>query len=172
MKDINVKTVYTRVMTYKNVEIGVPTIGQIKEFTAKQGYKYNPIDCYVWLKAKDWKTNQGKSFGSLEFACVIYNGVYIFAKRKSKEKINEKQFKTLSYEGSPYKEQLLDKRWRLFREFAIVARGGMCENCGSKKNLVIHHPQYKNGYNAWDYSVKDVVCLCDACHSKLHGIKK
>lgn len=155
-------------MTYKNVEIGIPTIEQIKECALSCGYKFNPVDCYAYFKAKDWKTKKGKDYWSLEFACTIYNGNYIYAKQK---KVDESKFNTLSYEGSPYKEQLLDKRWRLFREFAIVARGGVCENCGSKKNLVIHHPQYKDGYNAWDYSVKDVVCLCNNCHKKIHNIK-
>lgn len=155
-------------MTYKKVEIGIPTVEQIKECASKYGYKYNAYDCYAYFKAKDWKTKDGRDYWSLEFACSVYNGVHVSQMQK---KINKENFKELSFEHSPYKEQLLDKRWRLFREFAIVARGGVCENCGSKKNLVIHHPQYKDGYNAWDYSVKDVVCLCNNCHKKIHNIK-
>ena len=155
-------------MTFNNIEIGTPTVEQIKECANKFGYKFNPYDCYAYFKAKEWKTKKGKDYWSLEFACSIYNGNYIYYKQK---KVDESNFNTLSYEGSPYKEQLLDKRWRLFREFAIEARGGVCENCGSKKNLVIHHLIYKDGYNAWDYSVKDVVCLCNNCHKKIHNIK-
>ena len=155
-------------MTYENKEIGSPTIEQLKECVNKFEYKFNVYDCFAYFKSKDWKTKDGRDYKSLEFACVVYNGVY---KSKKQYKVDETKFNTLSYEGSPYKEQLLDKRWRLFREFAIVARGGVCENCGSKKNLVIHHPQYKDGYNAWDYSVKDVVCLCNNCHKKIHNIK-
>ena len=169
MKDINVKTVYTRVMTYKNIEIGIPTIEHVIEYCKRMRFKFNPIDCYSHYKAQDFKTNKGEDFRCMEVMCNAYNGSFVF---KNKKKVDKDNFNVLSFEHSPYKEQLLDRRWRLFREFAIVARGGMCENCGSKKNLVIHHPQYKNGYNAWDYSVKDVVCLCDTCHSKLHGIKK
>ena len=157
-------------MKYKDIEIGIPTIEQVQEFTLENGYKYNPFDCYAWLKSKDFKTAKSKEFATLEFACTVYNSVYIFKKQKSKE-IDTKQFKALSYEGSPYKEQLLDKRWRMFREFAVFARGGRCENCGSKKNLVIHHSKYINGYNAWDYSLKDVVCLCETCHKKIHNLK-
>lgn len=156
-------------MTYNKIEIGIPTIEQVQECTKRLGYTYNAYDCYAYFKSKDWKTKQGKDFTSLEFACTVYNAVCIYKKQKSK--VDETNFKSLSYEGSPYKEQLLDKRWRLFREFAIVARGGRCENCGSKKNLVIHHPRYINGYNAWDYSVRDVVCLCDTCHKNIHNLK-
>lgn len=155
-------------MTYNKVEIGIPTVEQIQECANKLGYKFNAYDCFAYFKAKDWKTGKGRDYWSLEFACTVYNGIFVY---KQQKKVDQSKFNTLSYEGSPYKEQLLDKRWRLFREFAIVARGGKCENCGSKKNLVIHHPQYKDGYNAWDYSVKDVVCLCNNCHKKLHNIK-
>ena len=156
-------------MTYKKIEIGIPTVEQINECAQRYGYKYNPYDCYAYYKAKDWKTKDGRDFSSLELACSVYNGVYVY--RQQQKGVDKNKFNTLPYEGSPYKEQLLDKRWRLFREFAIVARGGVCENCGSKKNLVIHHPQYKDGYNAWDYSVKDLVCLCNNCHKKIHNIK-
>ena len=155
-------------MTYNKIEIGIPTVEQIQECANKCGYKFNAYDCFAYFKAKDWKTEKGRDYWSLEFACMVYNGVAIY---KQQKKVDSSKFKTLSYEGSPYKEQLLDKRWRLFREFAIVARGGVCENCGSKKNLVIHHTEYKEGYNAWDYSVKDVVCLCNNCHKKIHNIK-
>lgn len=155
-------------MTYNKVEIGIPTVEQIQECANKCGYKFNAYDCFAYFKAKDWKTEKGRDYWSLEFACTVYNGVAIY---KQQKKVDESNFNTLSYEGSPYKEQLLDKRWRLFREFAIVARGGVCENCGSKKNLVIHHPHYIDGYNAWDYSVRDVVCLCNNCHKKIHNVK-
>lgn len=153
-------------MKYRNKEIGEPTIGQIQEYCKRMKFQFNPYDCYAHYKAQEWKTNKGTELVSLETMCNVYNGSFVSSKRKQKKD----NFTELSYEGSPYKDQLLDLRWRLFREFAIVARGGMCENCGSKKNLVIHHPRYFNGYNAWDYSVKHVVCLCDKCHKKVHGL--
>lgn len=156
-------------MIYNKKEIGIPDINQVQECTRKCGYKYNAFDCYAWLKSKEWKTNKGEEFKTLESACTIYNSIYIAKKKNSQ--IKTTLFQPPSYINSPYKEQLLDKRWRLFREFAITARGGKCENCGSKKHLVIHHPQYVNSYNAWDYSVRDVVCLCEQCHKNIHGIK-
>ena len=154
-------------MKYKKKEIGTPTIEQIQECERIYDYKYNAYDCYAYFKAKDWKTKAGKDFETLESACSVYNGVHVARLRKT---VKEENFNDLTYEHSPYKEQLKDTRWRLFREFAIYTRGGVCENCGSKKNLVIHHPKYISGYNAWDYSVRDVVCLCKGCHNKLHGI--
>lgn len=153
-------------MKYRNKEIGIPTVEIIKEYCKMQGFAFNPIDCYAYFKAKDWKTKIGRGFQSVETMCNVYNGQFVYHNRNKSEKV---EFKPLSYEKSPYKEQLLDRRWRMFREFAIYARGGKCENCGSKKKLVIHHPRYFSGYNAWDYSVRDVVCLCDTCHAKVHG---
>ena len=155
-------------MKYRDKEIGTPTIEQVVEYCQRMKFQFSPYDCYAHYKAQDFKTNKNLEFKTLESMCNVYNGSYIYKKKSGKVKTD---FDTLHYENSPYKEQLLDLRWRLFREFAIVARRGVCENCGSKKNLVIHHPQYKDGYNAWDYSVKDVVCLCNNCHKKIHNIK-
>lgn len=160
-------------MKYNNIEIGIPTIEHVVDCTTKYGYKYSAYDCYAWLKNKEFKTKKGEEFYSLEFACTVYNSVFIYKNQKQKQKNIKENINKIEYvyENSPYKEQLLDKRWRLYRDFAIFTRGGVCEICGSRKNLVIHHPQYKNGYNAWDYSVKDVVCLCNTCHKKIHNIK-
>lgn len=40
-------------------------------------------------------------------------------------------------------------------------RGNKCENCGSVKNLQIHHKRYTINYNDWQL-------LCKECHRKTH----
>ena len=71
----------------------------------------------------------------------------------------------------PYKEQLQSVPWKKFRQLVFKKRGRACEMCGAKKNLQIHHPNYVYGRKAWEYSVDDVVVLCNNCHKKLHNIK-
>lgn len=70
----------------------------------------------------------------------------------------------------PYDKQLNDKRWDAFRKFVFAVRGKKCEMCGSTHILQIHHPKYKNGRLAWEYTCNEVVVLCKECHSKVHGI--
>ena len=156
-------------MKYKGEEIGIPTYEQIVEYVKRENFSFAPADCYAYFKEREWKTSKGYYFSSLEVACNVYNSIHI--QRKRNEKIDEEKLDVSSYKRSPYKEQLLDKRWRAFRNFVFTIRGEKCENCGTKKNLHIHHLRYYNGYNAWDYSVKDVVVLCSKCHKKVHNIQ-
>ena len=37
---------------------------------------------------------------------------------------------------------------------------GFCENCQSRENLVMHHPNY--------FIPLEVITLCDSCHHDLH----
>ncbi len=70
----------------------------------------------------------------------------------------------------PYEEQLVDKRWKDFREKVLNHNGKKCENCGSLHNLQIHHPRYIEGHYAWEYGIDDVVVLCEKCHKLMHSI--
>lgn len=64
-----------------------------------------------------------------------------------------------------YKEQLRDKRWISFRD-KIIKRDKVCQLCGAKKKLQVHHTVYINGYMAWNYNPDDLYVLCDGCHKK------
>lgn len=85
---------------------------------------------------------------------------------KKKEKEAKKS------ERISYDEQLKDKKWLSFRKFVLDVRGRKCENCGKTKNLQIHHPKYKPGHMAWEYTCNEVMVLCGECHMKTHGIEK
>jgi predicted HNH restriction endonuclease len=48
---------------------------------------------------------------------------------------------------------------------------GCCENCGSSKNLEVHHTSYNikgNEHNNMD----KLIVVCKECHKKIHGIVK
>lgn len=70
----------------------------------------------------------------------------------------------------PYSEQLTDKKWLAFRKFVFAVRGNKCEKCGRTKYLQVHHPKYKSGRKAWEYTCNEVVVLCKKCHEKVHNI--
>lgn len=68
----------------------------------------------------------------------------------------------------------LDPRWRKKREEILKRDSHKCRNCGSEKNLQVHHRQYH--YNKvtgfakqiWDYKDKFLITLCKACHETGH----
>lgn len=81
----------------------------------------------------------------------------------------------MSTHGS-YKELLFDKRWLEKRAKIIQRDRYKCINCGSDKQLVVHHKQYhihkgtQNKYAPWEYSDKYLVTLCERCHTKGHQL--
>lgn len=80
-----------------------------------------------------------------------------------------KESKTSNYIS--YEAQLKDKRWEAFRKFIFAVRGKKCEICGKTRVLQVHHPKYKSGRLAWEYTCNDVMVVCRDCHEKIHGIK-
>lgn len=69
-----------------------------------------------------------------------------------------------------YAKQLEDARWKAFRTFVFAVRGKKCELCGSTHILQVHHPKYRNGRLAWEYTCNEVQVLCKSCHEKVHNI--
>lgn len=76
-----------------------------------------------------------------------------------------------SHKYIPYYEQLKTKKWKDFRKLVFASRGKVCEMCGAKTNLQVHHPKYVFGRKAWEYPISEVVVLCRNCHEKVHNIK-
>ena len=64
-----------------------------------------------------------------------------------------------------YKEYLLSDKWK-DKASLIKDTFGECVVCGNKKNLDTHHKNYENIYNE---KLDDLTCLCNKCHSKIHG---
>jgi hypothetical protein len=75
-----------------------------------------------------------------------------------------------------YIELLQRPEWKI-KSMKIKQRDGKkCRNCGSKKNLQVHHRQYHwsrrlNGHIfPWAYKNQYLITLCDRCH--YYGHKK
>jgi len=70
----------------------------------------------------------------------------------------------------PYSEQLKSPEWQRKRLEAMEAAEWQCEQCECKtRQLHVHHKEYKNGRMAWEYSLSELVVLCEQCHAKIHG---
>lgn len=74
-----------------------------------------------------------------------------------------------------YGELLFDIRWKTRRKQIIARDGERCVNCGSNKNLQVHHRQYHfirllNTFKKpWEYNDNLLITLCEKCHSKGHN---
>lgn len=63
------------------------------------------------------------------------------------------------------------KAWQEKRAGFIKSRGGICEWCGSKDHLTVHHPQ-RNSYGDtvyMDFYLSGCILLCRKCHAALHA---
>lgn len=98
------------------------------------------------------------------------------AKKKAKNKPTPKKKKPKKTQEPkerpfiPYRQQLLDERWKKKREQVLEHKGRKCEMCGATQNLQIHHKRYIYGKYAWEYKMKDLLVVCGCCHQKVHGI--
>lgn len=63
--------------------------------------------------------------------------------------------------NAKYKEYLNSEEWKEKRKEFIELANKECEECGSTKNLQVHHLNYDNIYHE---SEEDVEVLCDDCH--------
>ena len=159
-----------------------------KEWLTKKGIEpktlENAIDCYNSIAINRFAKRSAKSLGITKLRGK---------KKKSEMKILrrtifsgglkglENQIKIESFEAkkkvvnkreyTPYEEQLQDKRWEAFRKFIFAVRGKKCEMCGGTHILQVHHPKYKGGRLAWEYTCNEVQVLCKECHEKVHNIK-
>ena len=65
-----------------------------------------------------------------------------------------------------YQEYLKSEHWKNLRGQKIRGKGAICEICGSKENINIHHMEYKNIYDIKAYQLR---VLCKTCHETIHN---
>lgn len=103
--------------------------------------------------------------------CIIFVGIYLCVNENNTDKYR-RHANTEHDRKEEYRQLLHDPRWKAFRDFVFKVRGTVCEICGCKKYLQIHHPKYHENCKAWEYSCKEVIVVCRDCHKKIHGIKE
>lgn len=71
-----------------------------------------------------------------------------------------------------YSEKLKDPRWQRRRLKVMEYAHWRCQICGkSDSTLHCHHSYYTRGKLPWQYPDGAIICICDACHEKIHGKK-
>jgi 5-methylcytosine-specific restriction endonuclease McrA len=65
-----------------------------------------------------------------------------------------------------HRAYLRSPEWKARRNEALLRAGGRCMDCGSSKNLYVHHLTYKRHGNEL---ARDLRVLCRRCHRKRHG---
>lgn len=67
-----------------------------------------------------------------------------------------------------YAAYLKSSKWRNKRKKLFAIRGKICEDCGSKRKIQVHHITYDRIFNE---RLSDLKVLCEKCHKDTHGIK-
>jgi hypothetical protein len=69
------------------------------------------------------------------------------------------------------KEKYLDPRWQKKRLTILKRDKFTCQSCKEDDNtLHVHHIEYKEGKEIWEYKNDDLITLCDNCHKLWHYI--
>jgi hypothetical protein len=64
-----------------------------------------------------------------------------------------------------YEEHMQSARWTEIRERVLVRAGGVCEGCGGRRPVHVHHATYER---LGDEMLFDLFAVCRICHEKLH----
>lgn len=90
---------------------------------------------------------------------------------------NTKERVTETVEQKPlnrqkYSDALQDPRWQKKRLEVFQRDNWSCQLCGNGLNdgvpLNIHHRIYHTGRKPWEYDDKELLTICEKCHTKLH----
>lgn len=71
--------------------------------------------------------------------------------------------------GKTYSEKLKSPKWQK-RRLEIMERDGFqCQMCFDRdETLTVHHKEYINGREPWEYEDKHLITLCEDCHESVH----
>lgn len=72
-----------------------------------------------------------------------------------------------------YAKKLRDPRWQKKRLEILSRDHFTCNICAdTETELHIHHKQYYDNYEPWEYDDEDLVTLCKHCHALTEELKK
>lgn len=166
-KKLPKKNKQTKKVKKKVSRFKTPSYEEVEDMVISMNSPLHPAYIFGFFRYRNWCYPDGTKVKSLRdmilYLTRIFYSNYGLPPTKP---INYKP----KEEKIPYSEQLKDPRWFAFREKVFKVRGRKCEHCGSTVWLQVHHPKYKYGRKAWEYSTDEVVVLCRECHKKEHNI--
>ena len=54
------------------------------------------------------------------------------------------------------------------KEEIMKQKGFKCEDCGTSRNLTVHHKKKISQHPELEFELDNVMVLCEPCHIKLH----
>jgi 5-methylcytosine-specific restriction endonuclease McrA len=88
-----------------------------------------------------------------------------YPKKKKKQKIQKKHFTKKIEPKNKYQLYLKSPQWFLIRNWLFYFRGEKCQECGSTKDLQVHHLNY---YHIFNEMPDDLKIVCKQCHELIH----
>lgn len=89
--------------------------------------------------------------------------------RKCREHFAEQQAAKAAGQGSEWWERydavMASPEWRDRRRLVMLRSGGICEGCGRRQAVHVHHLSYANLGNEFLWELRAV---CEACHARIH----
>jgi hypothetical protein len=84
--------------------------------------------------------------------------------------IKDVAIKKIIKESKPtYSELLKNPKWQKKRLEILQRDNFRCRSCDDDLNtLHVHHWNYDNQLNPWEYKDDDLITLCETCHEALH----
>jgi len=74
---------------------------------------------------------------------------------------------------SKYTDKFKDPRWQKKRLEVLKENEFSCCKCGDDKStLNVHHKLYKKGKDPWEYSIDELMVLCEECHGNIHKARE
>lgn len=70
-------------------------------------------------------------------------------------------------EKKSYPERLAEPKWQRKRLEILNRDNWTCQHCGDKTTqLEIHHLEYFEGHQAWEYDDDSLITICHKCHGE------
>ena len=102
---------------------------------------------------------------------ILLNAINEIKDDDIKKKNDDEQKKNVSDEKKQHEKELASPKWKKKREEVFERYGKQCVECGSTKNIQVHHLIYRKGHHLWEYNVDELIPLCKKCHQKIHDDK-
>lgn len=126
--------------------------------------KWASLQAMWHFRGEDWKTRGGGRYYKQKE--IVKEGEIVEVKR---EIIPQKKPDISLLKNMPYKEYLQTKHWKKLRALTIIRANHKCQLCNSDGKLNVHHRSYENRGD-FEREKRDLICLCELCHQKFHGI--
>ena len=67
-----------------------------------------------------------------------------------------------------YDRYFRSDKWRDLRELVLQRAGGICEGCGRRRAIQVHHLTYQHAGAEFLWELR---AICGSCHKRIHEIK-